>query len=283
GAAPAKGGQDAKKEDLTIDKVVPLPGPMPRPAAPSVTPPAGVRREAEMQKFADAAAKVAQSGVVQGRVFDAATGAPVVGATVSVDTARVATRTDSAGRFQLDAVPLGQQTVSVRAMGFQRAQHQLAVVPQDSAQLGFTLQRSSVALEHVVTTGQAQARPQAARDAANLNLNEIRANSASIIGCYTLRVVEPGRNALVGGAGMPSRIELEARAAERAQREEPIVNRARKLTGDGEAVSWRFVGDSLEVTVTSDGRSRALRFGRENDRWVGQGVILERCGARPPA
>jgi hypothetical protein len=82
-------------------------------------------------------------------------------------------------------------------------------------------------------------------------------------------------------AGLPSRIELEGRAAARARREEPIVNRARKVAGNGDVESWRFVGDSLELTLLANERTRLLRFARDNARWVSENVVLERCGTRP--
>jgi hypothetical protein len=212
-------------------------------------------------------------------VLDAATGAPVAGATVSVDTTRVATRTDSMGRFQLEQVPLGRQTVSVRALGFQQAQHQLAVQAADSTQLGFALQKAAEPLAAVVT-GQAQPVGQESRRRA-LNLETVAANSASILGCYDLRVIAGARDMDSALAGLPSRIELEARAAARARREEPIVNRARKVAGDGDVESWRFVGDSLELTLLANERTRVLRFARDNARWVSENVVLERCGTRP--
>ncbi len=293
GARAAKnesGAQPPKKEDFATDRVVPLPGAMPRPAAPS-PPPRGME-EARKMVAADMAAEAQRSAVVQGRVLDAASGAPVIGAVVSVDTARVAT--DSAGKFKLQEVPLGQQTVRVRALGFEAAQQQLAVAPRDSVDLGFTLTKSSLQLEQVVTTGAAAARetPRAQaggmRDSLQakvqtaqpvLRLDGVRGNAANVLGCYSLRAVpdnarDADRSSI---ASMPARVELESKAQERAHREEIVVNRARTLEGPGRAESWRFVGDSLEITWIDGSRTRALRFAREGARWVSRTVVLEPC------
>jgi hypothetical protein len=292
---------EPKKDELAIDRVVPLPGPMPRPAAPPSVTPDGQKVAAD--KAANAAAP-SVGALVQGRVLDAATGAPVAGATVSIDAARVA-RTDSAGKFQLQAAPLGQQTVSVRALGFQSVQHPVAIAPSDSVELGFALQKSTTQLQNVVVTGaaaQAQQRQaqgsqvSAARErrladsvtasqaaSPTLRLEDVRRNAANVVGCYTLRAV-PGRAARDADhaviASMPSRVQLEAQARERAYSSEMLVNRARTLTGIGRAESWRFVGDSLEIAWTDDAGRQVLRFARREATWTSDLAVMEACPAK---
>jgi hypothetical protein len=283
---------EPKKEELSTDKIVPLPGPMPRPAAPRTQPPA-VRQEPE-QKLADAVAGVRERGaVVQGRVLDAATGAPVAGAQVRIDSAQV--QTDSAGRFKVQPAPLGQQTISIQKLGFQPAQQQVAVAPRDSMTLGFTLQKSAAELSSVVTTGAAAAAdPQRSRagirdsllaarrsDRPVLRLEEVRANTANLLGCYTLRPTnETARDADRAVFAIPTRIELEGRAQSREHREEQIVNRARKLEGPGNVESWRFVGDSLELTFVDGTRRLSVRFARDGARWLSLTTLMEPCLTR---
>ena len=284
------------KEELAIDRVVPLPGAMPRPAAPKSTPP--IRQEADRKALADAAANAAQisrPAQVRGRVLDAATGAPVVGAHVSIDTPRVVTQTDGAGRFQLQSVPLGTQTVHVRAIGFQPAQHPVDVAASDSVQLAFALQKSVVALEQVVVTGTAtgaQLRREAQvarRDAPQSSavagqegarLSAARSATSVVAGCYTLRVVAQDKardedRAMF--ASLPTRVELESELVDRSRANEQSRNRARTLAGNTRAESWRMVGDSLEVALVEGDRRHTLRFARRDARWVSDVAVMERC------
>jgi Ca-activated chloride channel family protein len=55
----------------------------------------------------------AGSGRVTGRVIDAATSQPIVGATVSIEGTRLSTQTDHDGRYTLSNVPAGEVTVRV--------------------------------------------------------------------------------------------------------------------------------------------------------------------------
>lgn len=289
------------KEELTKDIVVPLPGAMPRPAAPKSAPP--VRQEAERKALADAAGNAAQASrqaQVLGRVLDAATGAPVVGAVVSVDTARVATQTDSAGKFQLQSIPLGTQTVRVRAVGFQAAQHAVAIA-SDSVQLAFTLQKSGVALEQVVATSTAERAQQSKREAQGLRRDAPQSSAvagqegggarssaagsaaASAAGCYTLRAVAQDKardedRSMI--ASLPTRVQLESELVDRSRANEQSPNRARTVAGTARAESWRMVGDSLEVTLVDGDRRTALRFARRDPRWISSIAILEPCEPR---
>ncbi|MGH9203615.1 MAG: hypothetical protein ACRD2A_20510, partial [Vicinamibacterales bacterium] len=65
---------------------------------------------------------------------------------------------------------------------------------------------------------------------------------------------------------------------------EQIANRARTLAGPGRATSWRFVGDSLELTWTDGTREgggrHTLRFGRSDGRWIAPVAVMERCPAQ---
>ena len=267
------------KEELAIDRVVPLPGPMPRPAAPTSTPP--VRQQSDLKALGEAAAN-ARPAQVLGRVVDAATGAPVAGAIVSMDTARVSARTDSAGKFQLQPVPLGNQTVSVRALGYQQAQHPVAVAASDTVQLAFALQKSTLALEQVVVTGTAAAAgaQQDRRDAPRLRREAERSSVAGVSGCYTLRAIARDKvrdedRALV--ASLPTRVQLESELVDRSRANELSANRARTIAGSVLAESWRLVADSLEITFADGDRRHVLRFGRRDARWIADLATLEPC------
>jgi anti-sigma factor RsiW len=263
--------QAQKEEDLAIDRVVPLP--------------------------ADVAAS-SRPAQVLGRVLDAATGAPVAGAIVSMDTAHVSARTDSAGKFHLQPVPLGNQTVSVRALGYQQAQHPVAVAASDTVQLAFALQKSALALQQVVVTGAAASAQQDRRDAQGApreaerskavgqegaRLSRPSSRAESVAGCYTLSRVSQDKardedRALA--ASLPTRVQLESELVDRSRANESSPNRARTLTGNARAESWRMVGDSLEITVVDGDRRHALRFARRDTHWTSDIATLEPCSAR---
>lgn len=80
----------------------------------------------------------AQSGVVSGSVTDAATGAPLVQAEVRVVGTSLGARTDSAGRFHLDAVPRGPRALAVRRIGFRTSTAEVDV-DADSMVVAFAL------------------------------------------------------------------------------------------------------------------------------------------------
>jgi hypothetical protein len=103
-------------------------------------------------------------GAIAGSVADSA-GRPLVAATVALDgTAREA-RTDSAGRFRLDLVPAGTQSIEVRGIGLAPARRRVDVAPGDTAHVALALARSQV-LETVVVAGRSSAAlPSGARDA----------------------------------------------------------------------------------------------------------------------
>src|SRR6478609_6528900 len=61
------------------------------------------------------------SGAVSGTVVNSYDGTPLVGATVTARGTTLATQTDSAGRFELKGVPLGDQVLRFSKSGFAAA------------------------------------------------------------------------------------------------------------------------------------------------------------------
>ncbi|HJU72581.1 MAG TPA: carboxypeptidase-like regulatory domain-containing protein [Gemmatimonadaceae bacterium] len=274
-----------EEEQLSVDKVVQLPGKMPQPIPPAAPPPS-VRQEAR-KAAAEAVAETEQvGGIVQGRVLDAATGAPVKGAIVSVGAQHQMTQTDSTGKFELKQVPVGQQTVSVRALGFQSAQHAVAI-PRDSVQLGFALQKADVRLQDVVVSGASAARPREVverRRTDALLSDSLRAKTASIAGCYVIQIT--GRSGDADSAridAIPRRVQLGVSPVEA----DAGPRRALTLDGVGRAESWTLQDDVL-ILVWRDNTGRiTARFTRSGERWngtlIGQDLIalaMEPCTAR---
>jgi TonB-dependent starch-binding outer membrane protein SusC len=94
-----------------------------------------------------AAAQVRQ---VAGTVTNSETGQGVTEAVVSVEGSRITARTGNDGRFTMN-VPDGDQTLTVRAIGYKR---QTAVVPAANATADIALEPDPFKLEEVVVTGQ---------------------------------------------------------------------------------------------------------------------------------
>jgi hypothetical protein len=73
----------------------------------------------------------ALAATFQGRVYDAASGAPIAGATITATTAGLSARTDSLGRFQLPGLPPGIVRLLVTAPGYQRGPLTLPFAPRE--------------------------------------------------------------------------------------------------------------------------------------------------------
>jgi len=75
---------------------------------------------------------------VTGVVVDAATNAPVAGATVTIDTVLTAT-TDASGKFSIEKVPSGIADYAVQANGYQSLAATANIEPGKPFQLNLTL------------------------------------------------------------------------------------------------------------------------------------------------
>lgn len=98
----------------------------------------------------DSATVVGASGTISGRVTEALTEAPVVGATVRVVGQSAATQSDSLGRFTLRGVRLGIVTIEVRRLGFAAvSKGNIAVSPAKPAEVAVVMRPVDVQLEAV--------------------------------------------------------------------------------------------------------------------------------------
>jgi hypothetical protein len=73
-----------------------------------------------------AAPLAAQGATLRGRILDAVSGAPLVGATVAATTTGASARTDSAGRYRIDGLKVGLHRFLVSAAGYTRGSVTLA-------------------------------------------------------------------------------------------------------------------------------------------------------------
>jgi len=89
------------------------------------------------------------TGVLQGRVRDAASGAPVAAATVRVDGTRLGTLADDAGRYRLAGIPAGTVTVVVQRVGYESERRPVTLRPGATVTLDVALRAATTALATV--------------------------------------------------------------------------------------------------------------------------------------
>src|SRR5437764_1204528 len=97
------------------------------------------------------AATAAAQRRVTGRVTDS-TGAPVAAVSVAVQGTSVIASTDAEGRYVLNNVPAGGQTLIARRIGYRRNVQTLAA---GATEANFQMGHDPLQLEEIVVTGQA--------------------------------------------------------------------------------------------------------------------------------
>lgn len=92
-----------------------------------------------------------QNGSVSGRVTDAKTAAPIVGATVVVEGTSLSATTDNDGRYRIAEVPAGTHTVRARYIGYAPATASVTVSADQEVTADFALEKSAQKLDELVT------------------------------------------------------------------------------------------------------------------------------------
>ena len=100
---------------------------------------------------------VAQTGTgsVTGRVTEARTGLALGGTVVSVQGTLLSSTTASDGSYRIAGVPVGDQVIMVRRIGYASIRRTLAVSAGQAATADFALDASAYSLDEVVVTGTA--------------------------------------------------------------------------------------------------------------------------------
>ena len=92
------------------------------------------------------------SGTVRGRIVETGSGAPVAGATVTVNGTRLGAMSGNDGRYVITQVPAGNQVLAVRMLGFAPKSDTVAVTDNGEVTADFTITRSASQLSEVVVT-----------------------------------------------------------------------------------------------------------------------------------
>ncbi|WP_412062260.1 YfbK domain-containing protein [Rubrivirga sp. IMCC45206] len=104
---------------------------------------------------------LALPGAVVGAVTDAASGEPLIGAAVQIETLRLGATTDIDGRYRLANVPDGTHTLAVQFIGYEPAQVTVSVAG-GTVRADVAMTADQAGLSEVVVTFE---RPQMSRDA----------------------------------------------------------------------------------------------------------------------
>ncbi len=96
------------------------------------------------------------SGVIKGRIFDRETGDPLPYANVVVVGTSIGSVSDLEGRFTLNVVPSGTQTLRVAYVGYGTVTRNVNVLVNDVLQVEFRLAPEAIMGETVTVTAQAQ-------------------------------------------------------------------------------------------------------------------------------
>jgi len=99
------------------------------------------------------AALTAQTGVVRGRVTQAASGQPVPNAQILVSGTSLGTLTSETGEYTLSAVPVGTRTIVARRIGYAQARQDVTVTAGQTVTANFSMSATATTLSDVVVTG----------------------------------------------------------------------------------------------------------------------------------
>ena len=106
------------------------------------------------------AAPLFAQGAVSGTVTDAESLAPVAGAQVFVAGTVIGALTGLEGTYRLDGVPAGEQTVTIRLIGYREASQTVTVASGQVATADFAVTQTALRLQDLVVTGVVGETPQ---------------------------------------------------------------------------------------------------------------------------
>lgn len=134
--------------------------------------------------FLAPAALAAQTAIVVGRVSDAGSTKPVVGASVVIDGSTLGATTGADGRYRLVNVPAGARVLVARRIGFGAQRVTITVPSSGEVTANFSLSASAISLDQVVVTGTAGAQEKRSIGNAVATINaseELRKSGATTV------------------------------------------------------------------------------------------------------
>src|SRR5262245_19427778 len=125
----------------------------------------------------DAQTRPGAAGRIVGRVVEARTGTPLAAVLLQIANTRQRTLTDEEGRFTIEDVPAGPQTLVVSVVGFGLVRHDLVVAPGQTTELTIpVVEGASAYVEDVVVAAESSRPPaQAGASQSGLSSGELLA------------------------------------------------------------------------------------------------------------
>ena len=96
----------------------------------------------------------AQLGSIEGRVSDGMTGQPLSGVQIAVEGTTLITLSNGGGRYLLQGVPVGEQTLEFLQVGYAAQRRQVTVAPRQTTVVDVALARAAVQLDELMVPGQ---------------------------------------------------------------------------------------------------------------------------------
>lgn len=168
---------------------------------------------------------LAQHGTIKGVVIDAKTGDPLPGANVLVQGLEIGSATNVDGEYTISEVPVGQQTIIARFIGYKTQIKVINAVGGEVTEANFNLEETVLALDEVVVTGVgvASEKKKLGNTIATINMKTLETAPITRLSDI-LQGREPGVNSLPSGGlvGEGTRIRIRG-SASLSQSNEPIV------------------------------------------------------------
>jgi TonB-linked SusC/RagA family outer membrane protein len=188
-----------------------------------------------------------EPAVVQGTVTDAATGAAIADARVSIVGTALQSVTDARGFYRITGVRPGAITVQVRRIGYKATELQATVSPGQTFTGDFQLTASVVVLEEVVITGTAgeQTRRAQAAVVADIGVADIAAVAPVTTVAQVLQSRVPGVSVLAASGTSGASTQIRVRGASSISlSNEPLVYVDGIRVASGAFAAW-FTGGQL--------------------------------------
>ena len=167
----------------------------------------------------------AQTGAIEGQVFEARNGQPLPGVSVVIPSLNTGAATDVNGQYEIPSVPVGEYEVRVSFVGY-KTQSQIAQVAADEVVvLNFEMETDALGLDEVVVTGTGGAveKKRLGNTISTVNTEDLQ-NSPIANVSELMQGREPGVQGIAGSgmAGQGSKIRIRG-SSSLSQSNEPVV------------------------------------------------------------